>query len=433
MPRRSGFAAALNAFRMSRVHTFAELRDAGVRQELRLVAGFVRDCVLGTSSRLRRGPANDEKSLVLVCPGVPTPDRDAGSVRLMRIAEVAKAAGFEVSVLPLVFTSAEDRERVLELELSYIPSLMSLFQKTSTAVVLEGPLVAGRYCAPILASRCTPRVVFDTIDLHHVREYRRLRHLGASKDEAARSTDSMRQIELSLTAAADATLVLSSEERRVLTAAGSDNSRLFDVPIVHQVDRGPTNPPASRSDLLFVGNVRHAPNLDAIEFLLEEIFPAVQKLRPGTVLHLAGFDTDAIETGDDPAVVAHGWVSDTELVELHRRCHVMVAPMRFGAGMKGKIGEAMGLGLPVVTTRVGAEGFGPTSSEALSVQDSAEEFAELTVRLLEDDQLWWERSRRGRSLIAEFFAPDVVAGSILSAFDDHPKMCAGPGVSVDPS
>ncbi len=176
------------------------------------------------------------------------------------------------------------------------------------------------------------------------------------------------------------------------------------VPTVHPpCPRGPRFD--EREHLLFVGNFLHKPNADAVRFYAREVLPRVRESLPHVELLLIGENAPA-EFNADEGVRALGYVPDIE--PLLARARVSVAPLRFGAGINGKIGEAMAHGLPVVTTTIGAAGLALRDGVEALIADSPEELAAATVRLYTDASLWNRLSEAGRAHVERNFSPRVV-------------------------
>jgi glycosyltransferase involved in cell wall biosynthesis len=106
-------------------------------------------------------------------------------------------------------------------------------------------------------------------------------------------------------------------------------------------------------------------------------------------------------------------------------CRIFVSPLRYGAGMKGKIGQSMSFGLPVVTTTIGAEGIGLRDGENALIADDPGAFANAVVRLYEDEALWNRISRQSVEHIKENYSPPVLGKRIRDIFDGMRAMNAG--------
>ncbi len=168
-------------------------------------------------------------------------------------------------------------------------------------------------------------------------------------------------------------------------------------------------------DLLFVGSYGHPPNRDAALWLASEIFPAVLRARPNARLILAGSaPTQSILSLAGPAISVPGRLTEQALSELYDSARVVLAPLRFGAGVKGKVLEALSLGVPLVTTSVGAQGI-PDLGAIVPVVDDTEHLVAATVRLLIDDVAWLTQSRVQANYASEHFSQAAFETSLMRA------------------
>jgi glycosyltransferase involved in cell wall biosynthesis len=210
--------------------------------------------------------------------------------------------------------------------------------------------------------------------------------------------------------ACDVTWVTSDAERELLQDAVPN----VDVQVVPTVYEGSAEglPFDERSGLLFVGGFEHAPNVDAVLWFVREIWPAARKqLPPRVVLTIVGskvppeiFDLESPETN----VVGH--VPD--LTEYFRRCRLSIAPLRFGAGLKGKVHQSLVRGLPCVTTTIGAEGLGLTSGENILIADDPDAFSRAVASLYQDRSSWERLAAAGRRHMEESFGLERVAAVV---------------------
>jgi glycosyltransferase involved in cell wall biosynthesis len=246
------------------------------------------------------------------------------------------------------------------------------------------------------------QVVFDTVDLHFLRDERAAEVSGNAAAKAA--AQRTREAELKLVDEADATWVVSPVERDLLRQLRPQAT----VEVVSNVhDVAATIPgPEGRAGLLFVGGFRHTPNIDAVHWLVTQILPRVRARRPGIGLHVVGSDLPPellALRGDDTTF--HGHVAD--LGPLLRASRLSVAPLRFGAGVKGKVNQALACGLPVVATTCAIEGMGLVDGVDVLVADDADAFADAIVRGCEDDALWTRLAAGGLDNTRRHFSPDI--------------------------
>ena len=255
-------------------------------------------------------------------------------------------------------------------------------------------------------------MLFDTVDLHYLRERRAA---GLSGDAAAlRAAQRTREAELALVAQADATLVVSEAERALL-AEDAPGAQVRVLSNVHEPGADGLAW-SQRRDLLFVGGFRHPPNVDAVLWFVREVFPRIRAARGDVRFHCIGGDVpaevQALAASD--GVQIHGHVPD--LQPWLAGCLAAVAPMRYGAGVKGKVNQAMAHGLPVVSTTPAAEGMHLVDGRDVLVADAAEAFATAVLRLHQDEALWTRLAANGRASVARHFSMDAARGVVRELF-----------------
>jgi sugar transferase (PEP-CTERM/EpsH1 system associated) len=173
----------------------------------------------------------------------------------------------------------------------------------------------------------------------------------------------------------------------------------------------------SKPSLLFVGNMRYLPNIEAIVRFREEVLPIIQQQVPGAELWIVGKDpAPAVKQLSGTDVYVTGRVED--LVPFYSRCSVCVVPLRAAGGTRLKILEAMALGRPVVATTIGCEGLEVISGVHLMVADKPEEFARATIRLLLDSNAREAMAKAARKLVVERYDWDVIADRLVRVYED---------------
>jgi hypothetical protein len=271
---------------------------------------------------------------------------------------------------------------------------------------LSFPEVASALIPLIRIHSRTARILFDMVDFHALR----LSREAALQGNAALQREAERQeaIEVACAEAADLTVAVSTDEKAALLELVPHAA----VEVLPNIFNIPPEPPAGvegRKGLLFVGGFWHRPNGDAVCWFVDRILPRILSEAPETVLTIVGsnISEEVRALGERPGVEARGFVED--LVPLFRASRAFVAPLRYGAGMKGKVGQSMAHGLPVVATTVGAEGMGLRPGEHILVADREEEFAAEVLRLLRDDALWARLSEQGLQQIEATLSAPVVS------------------------
>ena len=369
---------------------------------------------------------NPSGLIIVIDHYVPKPDEDAGSVRMYALLLSLRQLGFGVLFIPDDRNPGgrwgEDlRARGIEVLSGAEPveQLLSELQSVVVAVIAARVSIAGAYLMAV--KRALPGVpfVFDTVDLHHLREEREALLSGKAEDAArARVT---REQELAVIEAADATFVVSPFEEELLHSA-VPSARVSVVPTVHAVRQEPVSA-VGRDGMVFVGSFAHQPNADALRWFLSEILPLVRESLPHVGVIVVGRDAPAdIRALAVDGVTFAGWVADLD--DVYGRARIAIAPLRFGAGLKGKVGEAMSFGVPVVGTSIAVEGMQIEHGATAWVADNARAFAEGIVALYCDDELWARVSAAGRNHVTELLGPPAFERRLRAALS---KIGIGPG------
>jgi len=254
-------------------------------------------------------------------------------------------------------------------------------------------------------------VLYDTVDLHGVR-MERARAVGVSHFDEETEARVAEQERL-LLQRCDVAVVVSEADRNWVEA-NVPGARTAVVGTIHEpLPEGP--PFGDRTGLIFVGSWNHPPNGDAVTWFLDEVLPLVRVDLPEIDVHIVGSDQPAGLAAGDPRVHCHGWVEDLD--SLYDMVRVAIAPLRFGSGIKGKIGEALSRGVPAVTTTVGAEGFRFTSGYELIVADTPQEFAAQVVRLHVDEDHWAGHACEGMTAMDGLLGREVARRQLVELLD----------------
>jgi GT2 family glycosyltransferase len=355
------------------------------------------------------------KRILVVDHMVPQWDMDSGSVRMAAILRILADRGHRVTFLPDDLNRVEPYTSELQqlgIETLYGPLLARRFIRRHAAeydvVILCRAHIAIKYATDILKRRRRPGVIFDTVDLHHRREQGRSKSARAALS-AAEHLESLEQF---LVDASDMVWVTSSAEAELLRKR-RPALRLEIVPNVHDV-RSDVPPFAARRDLLFVGSFRHAPNVDAVLYFVQSIWPLVKQRLPAVRLLIVGPDAPAEIlklARSDIQVLGHV----QKLEQLADACRLSIAPLRFGAGVKGKISQSLAWGLPVVATPTGVEGMDLTHGTNVMIGATPEAFARHVVELCQNEALWTRLSHSGRQHAESYFGFTPVAAVIERA------------------
>lgn len=340
---------------------------------------------------------------------VPTPDRDSGSITTLHYLRILTRLGYRVTFIAETvqrygrYGSDLQRFGVEVLAAPYVQNATDYILARGgeyDMIVLARAPIGGKILTAVKAAFPTTPIVFDTVDLHHLRMMRQFEQTGDRTLLA--EAHEMKRIELAAIAAADATLLVSETEVSVIREEIGPFPHVV-IPLIYQPYTRSTGF-AERRDVAFVGGFRHTPNVDAVEFLAREIWPKVRVLpgMEGVRLHIIGSqmtsDVRALAEGD---ILTVGYVEDLETY--FERIRLTVAPLRYGAGVKGKIGNSLRLGVPVVATPLAVEGMHIEDGRHALVAAASASFAESIRRLYEDEALWERLSLEGKALADQRF------------------------------
>lgn len=264
--------------------------------------------------------------------------------------------------------------------------------------------------------------VLDTEDLHCLRK---VRHEAIKKEEPFSEEDLLSSEiayrELAAIFRCDLSLIISEYEQRLL-------ERLFKVPanlLYHlpfmlpeiqseTIENWPSY--EERSHFISIGNFLHAPNVDATIALKKEIWNRIRELLPKAELHVYGaYPTQQMLEfqNEKEGFYVHGYVEDA--MGLIERSRVLLAPLRFGAGIKGKLSDAMLCGTPSVTTSIGAEGMHKDLPWNGFIEDDGELFVQKAVSLYQNKELWKKAQQRGIQIINSLYSKELHEKAFLES------------------
>jgi GT2 family glycosyltransferase/SAM-dependent methyltransferase len=378
-----------------------------------------RSCVW-RAANLRRSP-----HVLVVDHRVPMWDRDSGALRMRGIIQAMIDLGAHVTFLPDNGAPVQPYTRELQrlgVEVLYgvdFEAALAMIGPSLSLAVLSRPQTAGRWVEVVKKHAPLAKLVYDTVDLHWLREARGTAAQSGSKGDGialSSRASAMRELELSLIRTTDATVVVSEAERGHVLADVPD-AETYVLPNVNEIW---TRVPAARDrrGLLFVGGFEHPPNVDAALALIRDVMPLVwQELGEVATVAIAGADPPPeVRELESPLVNVLGWVNDLDPLLASSRA--LVAPLRFGAGLKGKVTQALAAGLPVITTPIGAEGLDAVDGEHMLIGDSSAELAKDVVRILTDSELWQRLSQAGQQLASERCSPELMTERIGELIGD---------------
>ncbi|OAJ67168.1 glycosyltransferase [Gluconobacter cerinus] len=371
--------------------------------------------------------ARNKRVVLVIDHYVPEPDRDAGSRTITNVIECLIQSGFVVKFWPQnrayspLYTAALQDMGVEVVDHRWHGGFVEWLDERGDSidlVLVSRPSIAFEFL-PALCSRPNLKLIFYGHDLH----FDRMRREAKLKGDKAlyRASNEMEQLERRLWRLFDRSLYLSTVERdHALSLEPNADIRAV-VPYCYRYSRR-REAVVEGQTILFVAGFAHPPNEDAAHFLVECILPLVQQKYPDARVLLVGSHPTAAVMGlAGPSVEVTGWVSDDHLRRYYETSRVAIVPLRFGAGVKGKVVEALHYGLPLITTSIGAEGI-EGLEQILCISDSAQDLANGIITLLSDDERWLAQSCAQTEFAEKKFSFDAMRKSLEAALffeDEH--------------
>lgn len=374
---------------------------------------------------LRSHDRTPQREMILVIDHyIPQPDRDAGSRTMWCVLRALVQMGLAVKFWPQ--NQFYDPEYIDLLQQAGIEVVvgdeygnnfsgwLAANQDRLKYVFLSRPTVAPEFL-PLLRRRSRAKILYYGHDVHHARLLMEHRVFGS--EAARREAEKMRKVEESIWRDVDVVYYLTSAETDAVRAA-VPGAHAELLPIFFFDEPPCVDGPGHRRDVLFVAGFGHPPNVDAAKWLVRDVMPLVRARAPGKIhLWLVGSNpTEEVErlAGEDVSVT--GYVTDERLLEFYAGSRVAVVPLRVGAGMKGKVIEALYYGIPLVTTPVGAQGLEGLESVA-AVSDDATVLADQICALLTDDGRWNEASRKQMEYVQGRFSIEAMEQALRLGMD----------------
>lgn len=391
-----------------------------------------------------RDRTSGKPCVVIVDHYVPTWDKDAGSKTTYQYIKMFLKKGFNVKFVGDNFMRAEPYTGILQqmgVEVLYGPDyeehILEWFKKHSRFIdfcYLNRPHISIKYIE-FLKKEADIKCIFYGHDLHFMRLRREYELTGDTAK--IRESEYFKGLELSVMEQADMVYYPSEEEINAIhkirpeIPAKAITAYMWDEFKPADNERKAYE---QKKDLLFVGGFRHPPNADAVKWFVGKIFPEVRKAIPGICFKVAGSGAgeDILKLNDpENGINILGFVSDEELERLYHDTRVIVVPLRYGAGVKGKVVEALYNNTAIITTSVGAEGI-PEAENAMivvnerndDIKDRPEEvernFINELIRLYNDTDECMNLSLRCGDFIRKYYSLDA-AWDVVK--EDVLKMC----------
>jgi len=371
---------------------------------------------------LRQAPRG-RKNILVIDHHIPKPDHDSGSLRMFQILKLLHQVGHRVTFIAdnlaneAPYTGQLQKYGIQVVYYPYIKKVRDYLVAHGSdfdVVVLSRCDFARKHIADVRLHAPRSRIIFDTVDLHSLRAHREAQiTIDPEARERARQKE---ELEYDLVRQADETWVTSSVEQKLLQEKWPEKSiqlvsNIVDIP-------GSSTPFELRRNFLFIGGFQHKPNTDAVLFFLTKIYPIVkERLRDAKFYIIGDKAPPEVVALADENIVITGLQRDVR--PFFESVRLSVAPLRFGAGVKGKINQSMAWGVPVVATSVAVEGMELTFGVDVLVADEPEEFAQALVTLYESPELWNRLSQNGMEKTRSLYSAEIARERLERLFNNQ--------------
>ncbi|WP_419730033.1 glycosyltransferase [Lichenicola sp.] len=350
--------------------------------------------------------------ILVVDDKVPEYDKHAGAVTLFQYLGLLRELGLRVVYAPHDGEAIEPYTRALQqrgIEVLHRPDTLHSWIRKNGCFVDFIWTARPDVTAPILPwlKRHTgAKILYYTHDLHYLREQRRYELEGSVW--ALQESERLKPIELAIFREVDCVMTPSPDEAREILQEVPDANVAVIPPYLYGDTTIVASPDdlAARQDILFIGGFDHTPNVDAALWLVQDIMPLVWQERPETTVWIVGnVPPDSVKALESKRVRVTGFVPDLD--PYMQRARVSLSPLRYGAGVKGKIVTSLQAGVPVVTTPCGNEGIQLRDGRDALIGETAAELADAALRLLRDPELCDRLVRSGADVVRTRFSKEL--------------------------
>lgn len=349
-----------------------------------------------------------QKTIVFISGAIPTFDQDSGSNRLKQIILEYKKINYNCIIcVEGVFENNHYADHFSNLgiivfrETNNYSDYLDFLKKIGTIdyVWFYGPNSLKKYLGRIQKNLKNTTTIFDMVDIHFLR-YKRALEIHPRKTSLLKRYKKYFSIETQIAKNVDLVVAISEVEKKIMSEY-LDPEKIITISNVHYPKVNPADLKSfeSRNDLVFIGSA-HTPNIDAIHYICQEIMPIVWEKLPDANLKIVGNVNEHIKDINHPNVHFLGYVESIDAI--FNESKMMVAPLRYGAGVKGKIGQAFEYYLPVVTTEIGAEGMFLKNGENALITNDAISFAQNIIELYQNKELWEKLSNNSEKSLYPF-------------------------------
>ena len=367
---------------------------------------------------LARDRSRNKKHILVIDDKVPTWDKDAGSLTVYSYLKLFSKLGFHVTFIPdnlLKLMPYTTELQQAGIEVVYGDFNFDIWIESNGKYLdiawLARPDVSIKYINKI--RKCSGAIILYYVhDLHYLREKRR--YELEKKEAILAESNRLKKVEFSIFSKADVVLTPSGVEETILSGE-FPNKKVEVIPAYFYDTRLPDTkiPPfEARKDIIYLGGFNHTPNIDAVLWFVSEVFHhIVSKLHNIRFIIVGNDPPQNIRELANKQIIVTGHVKD--LKPYFDRARISVSPLRYGAGLKGKMVVSMSYGVPMVTTTIGNEGLGLIDGEQALIADDPQDFAKKVIELYTNKALWEKLSKRYVDIVNTRFSEEMAQQKIL--------------------
>jgi GT2 family glycosyltransferase len=373
-----------------------------------------------------RDRSKGKKLMLFLDWNVPTFDKDAGSFVAFEYLKMLKSLDYKIIFWPHNQAKLEPYTETLQqmgIETVYgnvsFEKFMKEYGSQIDITLVSRPEVAKEHL-DLVKQYSKGKVIYIAHDLHYLRMGREA-EIGGNP-EVKKKAEEMKALEESIMRKSDMTLFFSDKEVEIVKKEFPEIVA-DTMAWIQNMHIGKNFPGfTDREGIIFIGGFIHHPNIDSVTWFHDEIYPRVKdKIQNIKITIIGSNATPEIMALNDENFRIIGFVKEEDLPQLFGRNRIFAAPLRFGAGFKGKIAKAMSFGIPVVTTGIGSEGIGLLDGETALIADNAEEFAEKIVKLYSDRELWEKISKNSREHLKKNFSTEAAKEKFQAVLEEIGK------------
>ncbi len=369
------------------------------------------------------------KKLLIIGFVWPEPNSTAAGSRMLQLIEVFQKNNYQI-----VFVCAASKsDKSYHLESLNIQtfdiqlndsSFDVLAQQIKPAIVLFDRFLTEEQFGWRIAKNCPNALrILDTEDLHFLRNARHQAYKDKAKVSLKYLTNDLTKREIASIYRCDLSLIISKYEVELLESTFKvDKVLLVYLPFLLDMINSsifnsyPTF--VTRKHFMTIGNFKHEPNWNAVLYLKNTIWPLIKKKLPNTELHIFGaYATEKVKQlhSEKESFLIKGWVENK--ADAFKNAKICLAPIRFGAGLKGKLVDAMLYGTPSVTTSIGAEAMHDNLPWNGFITDDFKAFAEKSVELYQNESLWLKSQEKGVKIVNQCYSKEEYSNLLFKSID----------------